>query len=112
MENAAGLFRSGFSKNENFLPALILLTTDGYPNSFASAGDFEKVGTDLLEIVQTPGGWDRIERELETWLSEASRQGSGDDATLGIVCRQAVIKRAEQEPISDQGENETGASPS
>lgn len=108
MENAARLFRFRFQATSSLPPALILLTTDGYPNSFASAADFDKVGADLLEMVQEPGGWSKIERDLETWLIEASNQGSGDDATLGIVCRQDLIKQVEPETTSDQNQEEIG----
>lgn len=68
------------------LPAMILLSTDGYVNSFRSETDFLQVGTDLLGLIRTHG-LGEVEANLETWLHESSQSGSGDDITLGIICR-------------------------
>ena len=65
-------------------PTLILLSTDGYSNSFATSQDFLKVGTDILELLRTKGV-DYIRENLRSWLSNASHQGSGDDVTLVLV---------------------------
>jgi len=64
--------------------ALILLSTDGYANSFSSDEAFLRVGGDLLGMIRG-NGLEAVGGQLEGWLSEASRQGSGDDVTLGIV---------------------------
>ena len=37
------------------LPALVLLSTDGYANSFRSDDDFLKIGSDYLEIIREQG---------------------------------------------------------
>ncbi len=67
-------------------PALIIIATDGYANSFINEDAFLKVGSDLLEILQTEGVvW--VEENLPSWLEEASAMGSGDDITLGILLR-------------------------
>jgi serine/threonine protein phosphatase PrpC len=70
-------------------PALILLATDGYANSFVNEAAFLQVGTDILEMIRTEG-LEAVQESLETWLSEASQAGSGDDITLGILCRADV----------------------
>ncbi len=70
-------------------PALILLSTDGYANSFVNEEAFLKVGSDILDIIQE-SGLAFVEKDLESWLTEASRAGSGDDITMGIVCRMDV----------------------
>ncbi len=67
-------------------PALILLSTDGYANSFREPAGFLRVGGDLLEIIRAEG-IDAVSASLEPWLEETSRYGSGDDVTLGLACR-------------------------
>lgn len=74
----------------NTRPALIILSTDGYANSFSSDLEFEKVGIDLLETIcdhkeGIQKGIDAIEDDLELWLNVASEKGSGDDITVGII---------------------------
>lgn len=68
------------------LPAVILASTDGYANSFRDDDAFLRVGPDLLEILRTDGP-QNVNDHLRGWLEEASREGSGDDITLGILCR-------------------------
>ena len=65
-------------------PALILVSTDGYANSFRDEDSFRKVGPDLLQMVDQYG-LDGIQNRLRTWLDEASQKGSGDDVTLGVL---------------------------
>ncbi len=66
------------------MPALILLATDGYSNSFSSEEDFQQVGQDYREMIHRHG-MDYIENQLESFLSQTSQQGSGDDITMGLV---------------------------
>jgi hypothetical protein len=66
------------------LPALILLSTDGYKDSFSSNEAFHKVGSDLFEMIHS-NKLEEIKSNLSGWLSEASQIGSGDDITLGIL---------------------------
>ena len=72
-------------------PALILLSTDGYVNSFSDEAGFLKVGGDLLEMLHSDG-FDFVNESLKGWLEEATRAGSGDDTTLGIICRMDALK--------------------
>jgi hypothetical protein len=82
------------------LPALVLLSTDGYANSFRNEEEFLKIGSDLLEMTRADG-LDTVSENLEAWLNEASQVGSGDDITLGIVCRMNALKKSAQpEPES------------
>jgi serine/threonine protein phosphatase PrpC len=67
-------------------PSLILLSTDGYSNSFREPNGFLKVGSDILEIIRSDGIY-KVKDSLEMWLSEASQTGSGDDITVGIISR-------------------------
>jgi serine/threonine protein phosphatase PrpC len=66
------------------LPSLVLLSTDGYANSFCSDEDFLKIGQDYLEIIRQQGIASLAE-ELPAILTEATQQGSGDDITLAIL---------------------------
>jgi serine/threonine protein phosphatase PrpC len=73
-------------------PALILLSTDGYANSFRDEASFSKVGSDLLELLRSDGV-DKVNASLKMWLAEASQIGSGDDITLGLMCRMDALSR-------------------
>ena len=84
--------------SNNPVPALILLSTDGYANSFSQDSEFEKVGIDLLDIIcEHKGGIQEgitsIQENLPNWLSIASEKGSGDDTTVGILCNLDQIKK-------------------
>ena len=67
-------------------PALILLATDGYANSYAEPAGFQAVGRDLLQGVRIQGAaW--VEEQLEGWLLATSAAGSGDDITVALALR-------------------------
>jgi serine/threonine protein phosphatase PrpC len=76
-------FRSSWVTSGS-LPSLVLLSTDGYANSFRSDEDFLKIGADYLEILRQQGIASLAE-ELPAILEEATQQGSGDDITLAIL---------------------------
>lgn len=89
-------FRIRFQPLEQSSPALILVSTDGYANSFRSETDFLKVGSDLWKMIREKGiGF--VQDNLEEWLSEASQNCSGDDVTLGLIYR-ADVARPEDTP--------------
>ena len=90
--NAWRDFRFGFQALSASPPALILLSTDGYPNSFQDDEGFLKVGSDFLDMIRSEG-LQKVDSNLENWLAEASKAGSGDDITVGI------IKRAEEKDV-------------
>jgi len=73
------------------MPALILLTTDGYYNSFSTIAGFHQVGGDLLQMLREPDGFGTVNRSVRGWLEEATAAGSGDDCTLAIVCRMDAL---------------------
>jgi hypothetical protein len=75
---AAESFESGGS------PALVLLSSDGYANSFSSEQAFLKVGTDLEGYV-TGKSFAWVCERIEGWLVQASADGSGDDITLALA---------------------------
>lgn len=78
-------FRVHFQPLTQSPPALVLLSTDGYPNSFRDESGFLKVGSDILNMVQE-NGLASVKDQLAGWLRDSTRAGSGDDVTLGILC--------------------------
>ena len=87
--------RIGFQAISGSPPALILLSTDGYANSFRDDAGFVQVGADLHELIRADG-LDRVEQHLPEWLAESSRAGSGDDITVGLVYRSSNAPPADQ----------------
>ena len=68
------------------LPELILLATDGYSNSFPTYESFEKIGSDYLSMIRSEG-LDAVKNRLGKILIDASKRGSGDDITVGIIVK-------------------------
>lgn len=62
----------------------ILAATDGYPNSFKQEKGYMKVIDDLLNI-KKDHGIKAIQDNLENWLADTSKNGSGDDITACFV---------------------------
>jgi len=93
-ESAIADFRFFFERLSDRSPVLILLTTDGYVNSFKNESGFLKVGSDILEILREEGS-EYVEENIENWLTEASKYGSGDDITLGMIYRVEIIESRE-----------------
>lgn len=84
--NAADEMRVRIASGADCLPELILLSTDGYANSFREDDGFLAVGADLVRMIRAEG-IGPIDENLEGWLQEASELGSGDDVTVGILWR-------------------------
>jgi len=106
-------FRFHLQRISGTPPALILLSTDGYVNSFSNEEGFLKVGSDLLEMLRTDG-FDFVNESLKGWLEEATQMGSGDDTTLAIICRMEALKKTIAPATSTphaQGSNETSTTP-
>lgn len=78
-------FRVNFQPLTQSRPALILVSTDGYPNSFRDESGFMKVGSDLLSMIRE-NGLASVNDQLAGWLRDSTQAGSGDDVTLGILC--------------------------
>ena len=73
-------------------PALVLLATDGYGNSFAASDWRSESGSGFAELIRTTGP-DVIEARLPEWLRESAEVG-GDDVTM------AVLVQEEQDPAT------------
>ncbi|NUN98767.1 MAG: protein phosphatase 2C domain-containing protein [Candidatus Omnitrophica bacterium] len=89
MEDASNHFDSRFEVLKGNSPMLVVVSTDGYRKSFAHDTDFEKVGSDLFNLVQSRG-LETVRRNLPAWLRETSTNGSGDDITLALVWRNGL----------------------
>ncbi len=71
------------------LPAMLLLATDGYANSYADDDAFRPVARDLFLAV-TEDGEEAVGAALPAWLAETSEGGSGDDITAGLLVRRGA----------------------
>ncbi|MGK7874154.1 MAG: PP2C family serine/threonine-protein phosphatase [Xenococcaceae cyanobacterium] len=76
------------------IPALILVATDGYANSYVSEEEFIKIGRDYYDMTNFKG-IEYVAQRLEEFLKETSLYGSGDDITLGLA------KRVEKKVLDD-----------
>jgi hypothetical protein len=65
-------------------PALVMLATDGYSNSFADEPGFTAAATDILEAIRSLGPH-QTRVQLPGWLRDTSKAGSGDDITVAIA---------------------------
>ena len=63
---------------------MIMLSTDGYANSFNSDNGFKKAGADFFTLIYNHG-LVHVEDNLEDWLTESSVRGSGDDITVAFI---------------------------
>jgi len=77
-------FKTGIFDFQALKPKLILLSTDGYCNSFNSESGFLKIGLDYLALLEK-FGYSYLSENLSDILRQTSREGSGDDITLGFI---------------------------
>ncbi|MCA9482115.1 MAG: protein phosphatase 2C domain-containing protein [Nitrospina sp.] len=100
--SAASDVRIRLVPNGQTTPALILVSTDGYSNSFKDDTEFLQIGPDILGFIRADG-LKQVSAQLGEWLEETSRVGSGDDITLGIISRLEEAPRpapTADEPLS------------
>jgi len=71
---------------------LVLLSTDGYANSFATDEAFLQVGNDVLRTVDEQG-IDPVRDSLPSWLAETTEHGSGDDISVAIAVLEHAMPR-------------------
>lgn len=69
---------------DDALPALFMLSTDGFSNSHISNSEFLKTCTDYLTILKEHSA-SVVEANLNSWLAETSQFGCGDDITVLIA---------------------------
>ena len=66
------------------MPALIMLATDGYKNSFADEDGFHAAAVDILAAIRKHGP-DHTQNRLSHWLHGTSAAGSGDDISVALA---------------------------
>ncbi len=58
-------------------------------------------------MIRTDGkaGWQTIEKQLEGWLQRTTELGSGDDISVGLLCRMSALQEEgpEKLPAATQG---------
>jgi serine/threonine protein phosphatase PrpC len=108
-ENDFRFFVQKISNEES--PAMILLSTDGYLNSFADEAGFFQAGTDFFAMLGSENGFEGVTENLKSWLEEATRMGSGDDCTVGIIYRPDFLKKAETKTKTETKESEKETQP-
>jgi serine/threonine protein phosphatase PrpC len=74
------------------VPTLIMLSTDGYANCFGDDDAFFRVGADFLEYLREEGP-SFVKDKLEDWLRQSSRDGSGDDITVGLAAHDNALPK-------------------
>ncbi|BDI34165.1 hypothetical protein CCAX7_62160 [Capsulimonas corticalis] len=88
-QDAWAQFRTRLTPLSDASPEMILISTDGYSNSFpADDADFFKIGSDY-HCMANEHGLDYIEEHLPDFLADTSARGSGDDITLGLIKRRS-----------------------
>ncbi len=72
---------------------VVLASTDGLANSFRDEQGFFRFGSDLLRML-ADDGIDAVGGRLGGWLGQMTAEGSGDDISLGLLCRPAALPAA------------------
>ena len=86
-DGAWGNFRTRIQDLSESPIDLILLSTDGYSNSFRDDADFLKVGADILANINM-AGIEKVSETLPAWLQEATNRGSSDDISAALLVRE------------------------
>ena len=77
-----------YSMSYEQIPRLVLLSTDGYANSFANNTSFlDMVEQVYQKILQH--GLGAILDVLPTWIADTTEQGSGDDISVALFSRES-----------------------
>lgn len=66
---------------EEDVPYLYMLSTDGFANSYASDEEFYKTCREYFDMIGQHG-FDAVKDNLAQWLKETSELGCGDDVTV------------------------------
>ena len=83
-KEADSLFRFYYQPVIGQLPDLILLSTDGYSNSFPNDNEFQKTALDYNNLYKEEG-MSFIRKNISVWLKDTTVHGSGDDLTAILV---------------------------
>lgn len=66
------------------LPAMFIMTSDGFSNSYKNEDELNKTYIDYLNMINQYGV-KTVRENLKSWLSETSEMGCGDDITVMIA---------------------------
>jgi len=72
-------------------PILVLLSTDGLSNSFASEEEFREVAKSFLDNIKIQGE-EYLKTNIESFLNDLSADRIGDDITVGIIFKESILK--------------------
>jgi len=100
-KEADSLFRFYYQPVIGQLPDLILLSTDGYSNSFPNDNEFQKTALDYNNLYKEEG-MSFIRKNISGWLKDTTVHGSGDDLTAILV-----FKTSENESATKRETNIT-----
>jgi hypothetical protein len=78
---------------------VIMVSTDGFANSFRDDEGYFRFGSDVLRILIMEGV-EMVGGRLSGWLGEMTQTGSGDDISLAIACRPSEFPESLPELIS------------
>jgi hypothetical protein len=90
MSDAWRYVRTYFQPLADYPPALVMLATDGYANSFATEEGFLVAAKDIFDMLKQHrhDSVHMLRNHLHAWLRATSDQGSGDDISVGVIFRE------------------------
>jgi serine/threonine protein phosphatase PrpC/DNA-binding beta-propeller fold protein YncE len=105
--DAEARFRTDVEFFAGGAPSLVMLSSDGYSNSYSKQSFFD-VGRDLKKYIETDG-LTEVDRNLESWLEETTREGSKDDITVALAWsgQKAVADEPEDDERVDEDDKES-----
>lgn len=80
---------------------VIMISTDGFANSFRDDEGYFRFGSDVLRLLVSDGV-SAVSSKLGGWLGEMTHAGSGDDISVGIACRPRELPESAPEPRSER----------
>ena len=83
------------------LPYMLMLTTDGFANSYKNAEEFGKTCCDYYSMIAQHGAA-AVAANLKQWLSETSEMGCGDDITALIAYFEDDAPKREETGIKEE----------
>ena len=89
LSDAVQSFRIASLAIDGELPHLVVVSTDGYGNSFTDPAWFHHVGIELSRMERHLGVTSVVDA-LPEWVQESARVG-GDDTTVGVLFRSGVV---------------------
>lgn len=88
MKNAGKYFLISVNDlfDDQLVPELIMVTSDGYKNSFVDEDNFFQAAIDYLALFDSYSG-EKIQKNLSRFLENTTTEGAGDDVSIGLLKR-------------------------